>query len=108
MKWFITMILILLSCITVMVVLHNALPSDAPNSSNISYRDGMGTIPNRMIVATAFQFLSEWDQQDLVVAKVATATIGNKQVWFVALPWIGWTYGGQIDPQAGTISFAGL
>ncbi len=108
MKWVITAILVLLSCVTVMVVLHNALPSDNPNSSNIIYKDGMDTIPNRILVATAFKFLSEWHQQDLIVAKFATATFGNKQVWFVALPWTGWTYGGQIDLQAGTISFAGL
>ena len=107
MKWVITAILMLLSCVTVMVVLHNALPSDNPNSGNISYRDGMDTIPNRILVATAFRFY-DWEQQDLLVAKVATASLGNQQVWFVAFPYTDWYYGGKIDPQAGTISFAGL
>ena len=101
-------IIVALFCVAALVVIHNALPVDIPDSTNISYKDGMDTIPNRMLVATAFQFVSEWDLNNLIVAKIATASYGDKKVWFVALPWMGWTYGGQIDPQAGTISFAGL
>jgi len=101
MKRYYIALLVLVAVVTAVVVLNQGLPTEPPHSENISFRDGANTFSNRRI-ADWYGGYASWEVYNLGVAKIAT----TDSDWYVALPYVGWTYGGTHDVEAGTISLA--
>lgn len=101
MKRYYIALMVVIALVTAVVVLHNGLPTEPPHSENISFRDGADTFSNRCI-ADWYGWWADWEVYNLGVVKIAT----TEDDWYVALPYVGWTYGGTHDVKAGTISFA--